>query len=75
VFVKAIFLVEKEMDKPGYFLRCRSNDHVLVKTRNGVGRSKKREKAAVNETFARNADHSRMAGPAARQVVGCIAER
>lgn len=45
---------------------------MLVKTRKGVGRSKKREKAAVNETFARDADHSRMAGPAARQVVDVL---
>ncbi len=44
-------------------------NHVLVTTREGVFWRRKRTKTVLNEALARNADLSRIAGPAARRVV------
>jgi hypothetical protein len=44
-------------------------NHVLVKTREGVHWRKKRRKGKLNEGFATNADLSKITGPAASNVV------
>lgn len=44
-------------------------NHVLVKTRESVFWRTKREHSVLNESFATNADLSRICGPAAREVV------
>jgi hypothetical protein len=45
------------------------DQHVLVKTREGIHWRKKRKNGKLNESLATNVDLSKISGPAARQVV------
>lgn len=45
------------------------DQHVLVKTREGIHWRKKRRKGKLNDSLATNVDLSKISGPAARQVI------